>query len=73
MAGREDEAQRKEDRDSESKQSWSPLTQAGESRGGDVPGVRRRSETASKSQSAPQDPRSWGLGGEGELCTQKKG
>lgn len=36
-----------------------------------MPGVPRRSETTSESQSAPQDPRILEWGGEGDLCTQR--
>lgn len=44
----------------------SPWSQAGESRGRDVPGVRRSETTVS-----PSGPQT--LRGKGELCTQKKG
>lgn len=56
MAGGEDEAQRKEEGDggnSGSEKSRSPWSQAGESRGGDVPGVRR-SETTSQPLRTPE-------------------
>lgn len=75
MAGREDEAQRKEERLKQSERA-EPVT-AGprlEQAGAETSQESRRgSETASKSQPAPQEPSSWGLGGKMSSVPRRRG